>query len=417
MSRISTSVSGTIWRSVFPASIEIKEYPLLNNYQPNLFTRFLRGCVKLIALPFAKLLDLSSPIILGLIINVFDNVSEGKEDGVKILGITLTSRNLFYVYTFTWLANQWLTQSLNYLIESDGILASRMRLTEYIIKHDSLSLEQKNRPTGLYLDEIKGIDKAAREGSKLIFEIYASIMEFIIIVTILSKLYPGEFGLSFGVAPAIYAATSLIDIFLFAGFSMPIKHASLIMSEFFSQRREGGEVAHDENKGSLSRLPIFNELSKDQRQSVSGGQAQQINFTRTMLKNSAKIFIFDEPTASLDPKSRQLVLAEIQSLKSPDRIVIIVSHHESELKIADRRIRIHKGEIIPESNKKSSPLPMIAPVNDSDQSEESTQSPSAHPTSISSSRSVAFSFQPPESPRMPLLNETLLSENKLVIGR
>ena len=283
-----TSFLGTLWNSMFPSSTEIKDYPLLENYQQPGITRFLRGIIKIVGLPFSRLLDLSSPIVLGQIIQIFDKVEDGEEDQINFLGYTWTSKDLFYLYTFIWLGGQWLSQNLNYLIESDGVLASRMRLTEYIIKHDMLSLKQKNRPTGFYLDEIKGIEKATREGTKLVFDVWASTAEFFAIIGILVKFYPGEFRLSYGVAPTIYALTSLLDIYLFIGFSMPIKNASKnfmeIAEEIISNNKtmmlysaeEKEEKAYDEAMGSIegrfrAKMRVVALLSFIQKGILAGG--------------------------------------------------------------------------------------------------------------------------------------------------
>ena len=120
-----------------------------------------------------------------------------------------------------------------------------------------------------------------------------------------------------------------------------------------------------------------------------------------MLKSGVKIFIFDEPTAALDANARRVVLDAIKSLKTPDKIVIIVSHHKDELQIADRIIKIQKGKMVPEI----SALTGVADRKEEEDEEKNVIISSPIITSVgrtelsvpllSNVASQTFSFQPP----------------------
>lgn len=58
---------------------------------------------------------------------------------------------------------------------------------------------------------------------------------------------------------------------------------------------------------------------------LSGGQCQRVAIARA-LALKPEILCFDEPTSALDPELTGEVLRVIQSLKSPDRAMIIVTH-------------------------------------------------------------------------------------------
>lgn len=78
---------------------------------------------------------------------------------------------------------------------------------------------------------------------------------------------------------------------------------------------------------------------------ISGGQAQLILLARAYLKE-APLLILDEPTASLDATTEQLVLTSLKQL-SQGRTVITVSHHENTIASADRIFDVTKtGEWI-----------------------------------------------------------------------
>lgn len=62
---------------------------------------------------------------------------------------------------------------------------------------------------------------------------------------------------------------------------------------------------------------------------LSGGEKQRIAIIQSLLKNK-KIFILDEPTASLDKKNKTMVFKILEKLK--EKYLIIVSSHDTELK-------------------------------------------------------------------------------------
>lgn len=63
-------------------------------------------------------------------------------------------------------------------------------------------------------------------------------------------------------------------------------------------------------------------------QGLSGGQMQRIALARVLL-NSPELILLDEPTASLDIKSRLVIIEALDELKS--RALVVVATHDSEL--------------------------------------------------------------------------------------
>ena len=59
---------------------------------------------------------------------------------------------------------------------------------------------------------------------------------------------------------------------------------------------------------------------------LSEGEKKKIGLARTLVRNS-KIFIFDEPTASLDSIAKDFLREELFKL-SKEHLVIVVSHDE-----------------------------------------------------------------------------------------
>ena len=67
---------------------------------------------------------------------------------------------------------------------------------------------------------------------------------------------------------------------------------------------------------------------------LSGGQRRRIAVARAFISN-ASLFIFDEPTASLDPETEALVVSNIKTLIDGKASAIVISHDSRILAICD----------------------------------------------------------------------------------
>ncbi len=79
---------------------------------------------------------------------------------------------------------------------------------------------------------------------------------------------------------------------------------------------------------------------------LSGGQWQKIAIARAFFKD-ARVIIMDEPTSALDPKSEYEVFKNLIT-HTKDKSLILISHRFSTVRLADKIIVLHKGEIIEE---------------------------------------------------------------------
>jgi ATP-binding cassette subfamily B protein len=82
-------------------------------------------------------------------------------------------------------------------------------------------------------------------------------------------------------------------------------------------------------------------------QDLAGGQWQRICLARLFMKDSP-IFIFDEPTASLDVEAEAALLEEIQANLSSERLCILISHRMFRAGIADHIVVLSQGTVLEE---------------------------------------------------------------------
>ena len=82
----------------------------------------------------------------------------------------------------------------------------------------------------------------------------------------------------------------------------------------------------------------------DEGVDLSGGEWQKIALSRAFMKE-AQILILDEPTAALDAFAEQDVFARFAELTA-DRTAIFISHRFSTVRMADRILVLHQGELV-----------------------------------------------------------------------
>lgn len=95
---------------------------------------------------------------------------------------------------------------------------------------------------------------------------------------------------------------------------------------------------------SIGRHPLgLNLPIREGGSGLSGGQRQMVGLTRMVLQNP-KIWLLDEPSASLDAESEERIVRLLRDLPS-DRTVVFTSHRQGWLAIADRMILMEDGSI------------------------------------------------------------------------
>jgi ABC-type polar amino acid transport system ATPase subunit len=84
---------------------------------------------------------------------------------------------------------------------------------------------------------------------------------------------------------------------------------------------------------------------------LSGGQKQRVAIARALIVNPP-ILLFDEPTSALDPEMVSEVANLIQSLKSPDRMIMMATHELRVAKLAaDQILFLDQGSLVENESK------------------------------------------------------------------
>ena len=109
----------------------------------------------------------------------------------------------------------------------------------------------------------------------------------------------------------------------------------------------GKTLSHDEACSYLTQVGLCarDYLSRDVDTSLSGGEVKRIEIA-TLLARNAKLMIFDEPEAGIDLWSFARLTETFRSIHDrQDRTILIISHQERIIRLADEIVLIAGGQI------------------------------------------------------------------------
>ena len=135
-------------------------------------------------------------------------------------------------------------------------------------------------------------------------------------------------------------------------FQQPVRFKGLTVRDLLEIAASGSEAfLEDETKG----VDVFLEkvglepalyLDREINASLSGGELKRIEIA-SVLARDAILSIFDEPEAGIDIWSFDNLVKMFKEMrkKNPKRAIMIISHQERIMKIADRIILLENGRI------------------------------------------------------------------------
>jgi putative ABC transport system ATP-binding protein len=103
------------------------------------------------------------------------------------------------------------------------------------------------------------------------------------------------------------------------------------------RRRKSAEV--------LARLGLADCLDRRPR-SLSGGEQQRVALARAVV-HGPQILIADEPTSNVDAGTAMEILSFFKSLRDQGTTIIVSTHDDLLLELADHHYRMERGKILP----------------------------------------------------------------------
>ena len=95
----------------------------------------------------------------------------------------------------------------------------------------------------------------------------------------------------------------------------------------------------------------YDTIIRENSTNLSGGQKRLLSFARTLL-NDSEILLFDEISSSLDPDTTKKIIEILKRLKTKHTIVMI-THKEDIMKVADKIIVMDNGKKVGEGTYKN----------------------------------------------------------------
>ena len=87
---------------------------------------------------------------------------------------------------------------------------------------------------------------------------------------------------------------------------------------------------------------------------LSGGEQQRVAIARALVSEHS-IVLCDEPTASLDAGSFDVVMSELRKLADMGKAVAVVTHDPRLEKYADKIITLENGRVVETKEKRETP--------------------------------------------------------------
>ncbi len=118
-----------------------------------------------------------------------------------------------------------------------------------------------------------------------------------------------------------------------------------VVAEPLIRRGASRDEALDRARAAFSSLNLPEELWDAYPATFSGGEQQRVNITRAVIANP-RFLLLDEPTASLDVRTKDAVIDMILGLRSTGCSIVLISHDAHTMnRLATRRMHLVEGRI------------------------------------------------------------------------
>ena len=131
-------------------------------------------------------------------------------------------------------------------------------------------------------------------------------------------------------------------------FQQPVKFKGITVYDLLNIA-SGELIAPEEAGKHLKNVGLNPEdyLTREINDKLSGGELKRIEIASVLTRRDARLLIFDEPEAGIDLWSFQDLTKLFQKIhrQHPDKSLVIISHQEKILRIADEIIILEAGHI------------------------------------------------------------------------
>jgi len=113
------------------------------------------------------------------------------------------------------------------------------------------------------------------------------------------------------------------------------------------RRRSGGDDAttREAARSLLDQLGLPRELWDAYPATFSGGEQQRVNVARAIVARP-RFLLVDEPTASLDQRTKDVVIDLFLELKAAGTSIVLITHDQHTLdRMSDRRLHLAHGRV------------------------------------------------------------------------
>jgi alpha-D-ribose 1-methylphosphonate 5-triphosphate synthase subunit PhnL len=118
-----------------------------------------------------------------------------------------------------------------------------------------------------------------------------------------------------------------------------------IVAEPLARKGKTAEEARAIARDLLDRLGLPRELWDAFPATFSGGEQQRVNIARAIIA-APRFLLVDEPTASLDLKTKDVVIDLVLALKTQGASVVLITHDQHTLeRMSDRRLHLEHGRV------------------------------------------------------------------------
>ena len=130
-------------------------------------------------------------------------------------------------------------------------------------------------------------------------------------------------------------------------FQQPVRFKGVTVKDMLDMAA-GGEIPDDEVCTVMAKVGLCTKdyIDREIDASLSGGEIKRIEIASVLTRRGSKVLIFDEPEAGIDLWSFTGLIEAFEELKKEkDKAILVISHQERLLEIADQIAVIVEGRV------------------------------------------------------------------------